>query len=326
MRDRVGWRSADFASLTLAARGDRVATNERPAQRTTGFIALAAAGSIWGTPFVFGKWALEELSVAHMILLRFVFASTVLAVVYWRDRKTNHVPLTRVELGLATIAGVIGVPVQYLVQFEGLARTTVSHASLMVGVLPVLLAAAAAIFAHERLDAIGWCWLVASTIGAGLVALGGGSAPGGNGPSLTGDVLVVASLLAGVVWVLLSQRLMQRQSPVATAALVYLIGTAALIPWVLATSGMPALGNLSTRTWVSVITMGIVGTALATVLWNWGLARVRASQAGVFVNLEPVVGAVLGVLLFHDRFGVLSIVGAAMILAASVAVSMRKPS
>jgi drug/metabolite transporter (DMT)-like permease len=308
------------------AQGERVVDAARNRSRTAGFIALAAAGSIWGTPFVLGKWALEELSVAHMILLRFMFASAVLALVYWRDRKTNRRRLTRGEVGIAVIAGVVGVPIQYLVQYEGLARTTVSHASLMVGVLPVMLAAAAALFAHERLDRVGWSWLVASTIGAGLVALGGGSAPGGNGPSLFGDALVVASLVAGVVWVLLSQRLMQRQSSVATAALVFIIGTVVLAGWVIGTSGLPTLSALSMRTWLSVIAMGNIGTAVTTLLWNWGLARVSASQAGVFVNLEPVVGAILGVLVFHDRFGVLSIVGAVLILGASVAVSMRQAS
>jgi drug/metabolite transporter (DMT)-like permease len=293
--------------------------------RAMGFIALAAAGSIWGTPFVLGKWAMEQLSVSHMILLRFMFASAALALVYGRERKSRPAKFTRRSLGIAALAGIIGVPIQYLVQFEGLARTTVSHASLMVGVLPVMLALAAAFFAHEHLDAIGWFWLAASTIGAGLVAFGGGSAAGSAGPSLLGDGLVVASLFAGVAWVLFSQRLMKDQSPVAASAAVFIIGTAFLAVWVVATQGLPPLSALSTRTWLSVITMGTAGTALATLLWNWGLSRVQASQAGVFVNLEPVVGAILGVLLFHDRFGLLSVGGAILILGASVAVSMRKP-
>jgi drug/metabolite transporter (DMT)-like permease len=312
--------------LTLAARDDGFADRARVSGRAAGFVALAAAGSIWGTPFVLGKWALEELSVAHMTLLRFVLGSAVLMVAYAHERRTNRTPLARSEVVIAAVAGIVGVPIQYLVQYEGLARTTVSHASLMVGVLPVMLALAAALFAHEHLDAIGWSWLVASTIGAALVAVGGGASDGGDRSSLFGDALVVLSLVAGVVWVLLSQRLMRRHSPVATAALVYMIGTAALIVWVVATAGVPVLSHLSERTWVSVVTMGVAGTAAATLLWNWGLARVPASQAGVFVNLEPVIGAILGVLVFHDRFGVLSVAGAGLILAASVAVSMRQSS
>jgi len=55
------------------------------------------------------------------------------------------------------ISAFLGVPVQFLLQFHGLARTTVSHASLMVGSMPVLLAAAAALFAASGLTAwAGW--------------------------------------------------------------------------------------------------------------------------------------------------------------------------
>jgi drug/metabolite transporter (DMT)-like permease len=46
---------------------------------------------------------------------------------------------------------------------------------------------------------------------------------------------------------------------------------------------------------MSKIGQGLLDTASTTLLWNWGLKRVPASQAGIFVNLEPLVGAILGV-------------------------------
>ena len=61
------------------------------------------------------------------------------------------------------LAALFGIPIQFLLQFHGLALTTVSHASLMVGAMPVLLAAAAALFAGERLDWLGWLALCGST-------------------------------------------------------------------------------------------------------------------------------------------------------------------
>jgi drug/metabolite transporter (DMT)-like permease len=293
-------------------------------RRAVGYAALTAAGSIWGTGFVFGKWALEELSVGHMVLLRFAFASAGLVIALWYERRHGSIRIARGDLPLVVAAAIIGVPVQYIVQFEGLARTSVSHASLMVGVLPVFLGVAAAIFTHERLDRIGWLGLVASTIGAGFVAFG---ASGGSGDktSLPGDGLVVVSLFAGVVWILMSQRLMDRHySPISASALVIIIGTVFLGVWVLAREGMPPLASLSPRTWLSLAALGLLATALATVLWNWGLSRVPASQAGVFINLEPVVGAILGVLLFHDAFGVASMLGGVLIVGAAVVVSRRK--
>jgi drug/metabolite transporter (DMT)-like permease len=39
------------------------------------FAALAGTGVCWGTAFVFGKVALQELAVGHMLLYRFLFAA-----------------------------------------------------------------------------------------------------------------------------------------------------------------------------------------------------------------------------------------------------------
>jgi drug/metabolite transporter (DMT)-like permease len=296
--------------------------------RAMGYTALAAAGTVWGTGFVFGKWALDELSVGQMVMLRFIFASLGLALAVAIEGRRRSIRIQRADIPLVLIAAFLGVPVQYILQFQGLAHTTVSHASLMVGVLPVLLGVAAAIFAKERLDAIGWIGLLASTIGAALVAFGGdGGLAGSPGATLFGDALVVASLFLGVAWILMSQRLMTLgYSPVMASALVIIVGTVMLGVWVLATEGMPPLSTISMRTWISVATLGLAATAVATLLWNWGLARVPASQAGVFLNLEPVVGAILGVLLFHDLFGAPAFIGGLLIIVAAIVVSRRAPA
>ena len=60
-----------------------------------------------------------------------------------------------------------------MIQFYALSITTVSHAALMVGTMPVILAVGAAVFAHERMDGVGWMALAGSTCGAALIALGG---------------------------------------------------------------------------------------------------------------------------------------------------------
>jgi drug/metabolite transporter (DMT)-like permease len=280
---------------------------------------------LWGTGFVFGKWALAEMTVGQMVLFRFLFASAGLSVAYWRAHGGELPRIDRRDWSVLLAAAVIGVPLQYILQFAGLARTTVSHASLMVGVMPVLLAVAAVFYAKEKLALPGWLGLFASTAGAGLVAFGATKSDS-SAATLSGDLLVVVSLFGGVVWVLLSQKLMRRYSPTATTALVIVTGTVFLAIWVLMTDGLPSLASISPRAWLSLAGMGLLATTAATLLWNWGLARVPASQAGVFVNFEPVVGVILGVALFHDGFGILSILGSALIIAAAVAVSMDRRS
>ena len=59
---------------------------------------------------------------------------------------------------------------------------------------------------------------------------------------------------------------------------------------------------------------------------NWGLKRTPASQAGIFVNLEPLVGAILGVSLLHENLGIMAVAGGALIIGGAVYFSLRPAS
>ncbi len=297
-----------------------MATATKPAlssagrQRALGYLACAGAGCLWSTGFYFGKVALTELSVGHMVLYRFLFACVGLVpIVRWPG-------FSRKEWGLLAIASLLGVPLQFLIQFYGLSLTTVSHAALMVGTMPVILALGATIFTHERLNRLGWLALVGSTIGVALIVAGGrhAAAAPGRGPSLGGDLIVVASMVIALGWILLNKQLIRRHSALSVSAWGLLLGTAMLACWVIARSGLPPVHGLSAPVWWSLAASGVLCTAVTTVLWNWGNSHVPASRAGVFLNIEPALGSVLGVELLGDHLGPLAWVGGALIVAAAI--------
>jgi drug/metabolite transporter (DMT)-like permease len=286
------------------------------------FLALAAAGCFWGTGFVFGKIALQEVSVPHMILYRFWFACAGLVLVLMRS---HTAPMVR-DLPAIVLAGVIGVPIVFLIQFEGLARTSVAHASLMVGTFPMLLALAALLFLRERLDGPGWLAILGSTAGAALIVAGSRHAISRTSvPTARGDLLVLLSLLGAVAWVLISKGLLRRYSPVVATAYVYLAGTVVLTAWVWLKNGAPPW-RLSAATWLAMAAQGLVATVLSSLLWNWGLTKVPAARAGIFVNFEPLLGSILGMILFGDRLGLPGFAGGALILASAVLLSAHGPA
>jgi drug/metabolite transporter (DMT)-like permease len=291
-----------------------------------GYGACALAGCLWGTGFYFGKLALREMGVGHMVLYRFLFANLgMLPILLAGGRRQGpRTRWTRREKGTLLLSSALGIPIQFLLQFEGLARTTVSHAALMVGTMPVLLALGATLFAGERLDWIGWLALGGSTVGAALIVLGGQQAGvAGSVPTFTGDMLVVLSLTISLSWILMNKSLMQVHSPLAVTAYGIVSGTAMLLVWVLAVDGPPPMTQVSLTAWLALAASGVLCTATTTLLWNWGIHHVPASRAGVFLNIEPALGSWLGVQLLGDRLGPFAWVGGGLILAAAVTLTAR---
>jgi len=298
--------------------------------RILGYGACALAGTLWGTGFYFGRLALNEMSVEHMVLYRFLFASLGVAPAALRNRPR----FTPAEMRTLLLAAAFGIPIQFLLQFHGLALTTVSHASLMVGAMPVLLAAAAALFAGERLDWMGWVALSGSTVGAALVVLGGSHATTGNEtPSLAGDLLVILSLITALAWVLLSKKLMRTHSPVEVSAYTILTGTAMLAAVVMGPQWLAPIthqkvdplpfAHVSRTAWIALAIGGLLCTATTTFLWNWGIHHVPASRGGVFLNIEPALGSLLGVELLGERLGPYAWLGGALIIGAAVVLTTR---
>jgi drug/metabolite transporter (DMT)-like permease len=290
--------------------------------RTLGFAACTVASSLWGCGFFFGKIALAEMNVGHMVLYRFLFAVIALLPLIF----THRPGLTSPEWRLLLICAFLGIPLQFLIQFSGLALTTVSHASLMVGTMPVILAVGASIFAHERMDATGWFALALSTVGAALIALGAHSLTTGgphSGPTLEGDLLVVVSLVIALGWVLLNMHLMRQHSAIVISAYGTLCGTAMLLIAVPVSYGAPPVHHISLHAWLALVASGVLCTATTTLLWNWGLTQVPASQAGVLLNMEPLIGSILGVFVLHESLGPSARTGGALILAAAILITTR---
>ena len=314
-----------------AATGTNVAAmRSSGSTRFLGCGACALAGVLWGTGFYWGRLALDEMNVEHMVLYRFLFACVGMAPVI----ATQRVRLTAGEMRTLLLAAFFGVPLQFLLQFHGLVLTTVSHAALMVGAMPVLLAAAAVLFARERLDWIGWLALCGSTVGAAMVVLGGSRVTTGREtPSLAGDLLVIVSLIAALAWILLSKKLMLTHSPPVVTAYTIYSGMVMLVIWMAGSRVVASLlhrneepmpfAHVSSTAWIALAISGLLCTATTTLLWNWGIHHVPASRAGVFLNIEPALGSVLGVELLGERLGPYAWLGGALILAAAITLTTR---
>lgn len=272
--------------------------------------AIVVACLLWGATFLFGKIALEELSVLQLTLGRFSVASAVLLPIALVSRQWPR----RNDWGRFALAAFLGVPVTFVLQYGGLAYTTSTDAALIVGGFPLVMAIGAVLFRGERLGRLGWVSVLFSTVGVALVI---GSPEGG----WVGRVLIFVSLGAAVSWVVLTKGLLEDYSPIAATAWVLGLGALMTLPITLVWDGLPPV-ELSTRVVVAVLALGIGCTATTFTLWNWGIERIDASRAGIFVNLEPVVGAGLGVSLLGEPLAATGLIGGVIVVVCALAICL----
>ena len=136
-------------------------------------------------------------------------------------------------------------------------------------------------------------------------------------------MLILASLVLCVGWILLLRRVPQTLDPIAASCAAVLIGTLVDLPIVLSLHGPPAL-RFSALAWSGIVGQGILSTILATVAWQLGASQVSAASSGVFLNLEPLVGALFGVAMFGDPMTVSLLTGGVAILLGSVLVAATR--
>ena len=147
----------------------------------TAILALAAAGALWGLTVPLSKLSLEWLGPGWLAVARFAVAAPLLALVARRDLRGALAPRV-------VAAGAIGFGAVIVLQNAGIERTSVTHAALVVGAAPVLVALIAAGLGRSVSRPLTWGGYALALAGIALVARAGG-----GGASAGGDLLVLAA-------------------------------------------------------------------------------------------------------------------------------------
>ena len=263
--------------------------------------ALTAAGLLWGLSVPLSKAALGWLDPAWLSAARFLLAAPLLALA---ARGALHTNASGPIIGW----GVVGFGGVILLQNLGIARTSVTHAALIIGVVPALVAIAAAARGRATSGPLAWAGFAAALAGVGMVAGSGGEA------SLAGDLLVLASAALTALFIEAQSRLLPGRDATAVTAVQMAGAAAVLLPVALLLEGAPVATGGSSGEIAAFLALVIAGTIIPFALYALGQARVPAELAGAFVNLEPLVGAFVGAAVFHDAFGSGQAIGSAAIL------------
>jgi len=281
------------------------------------YLKLAAVTMIWGGTFVAGRFLAEGLSPLFAASLRFLLASVALLLFAGLAR----VPLIRPSLGQwlqLALLGFFGIFFYNLCFFYGLHYINASRASLIVALNPAVIGLASWLLFRERLNRAKVAGIVICIAGAGTVIVSRNpQLLAANAHAWIGDLLIFGCVLSWGIYSLFSKSLNDALGPVQTVMYSILLGTAML--WLAsAVRGelrVDALLSLGLQQWLSLMYLGILGSALAYIGYYDGLRKIGATRSGVFIALNPLTAVILGALLLDEQLTLPMCLGGGLILA-----------
>jgi drug/metabolite transporter (DMT)-like permease len=278
-------------------------------------LLFAAMCVIWGVPYLLIKVAVRELSPPALVFGRTAIGALVLLPIALRrgdlrglrQRWRPLVAYTVVELAVPWIA---------LSNAEK--RLPSSLTGLLVAAVPLVGFALAWWLGHGRdLGARNAVGLVLGLVGvAALVGFDGANAD-------LGAVALVGIVVVGYATgpVILARSLNDVSG---LGVVVASLALCAVVYAPLAAIDRPAW-PLGGRVAASVITLGLLCTAIAFVLFFELIQEVGPVKATIITYVNPAVALLLGVVFLHESLGVGSFVGFALILTGSVLATARAP-
>lgn len=270
-------------------------------QNRSALISLAAAATLWGLNVPLTKLGLGWLGPAWLTVGRFAVAAPVLALVGRRGLRDALTPRM-------LASGAIGFGAVILLQNVGIEHTSVSHAAVVIGAIPVLVALIAAGLGQASARPLTWAGYGVALLGIAFVA---GS--GGGGATTHGDLLVLGSTVLSAGFIVVQPRLLAGRDAAAVTAVQFAGGALVAVPVAIIGEGLPH-GPAGPTSAIAMAALALAGTPLPFWLFAWGQARVSADLAGAFLNLEPVVGAAAGWLALGEPATGGQIIGALAVL------------
>jgi drug/metabolite transporter (DMT)-like permease len=259
------------------------------------------ASLLWGLNIPLSNQLLHSFDPFWLAACRHTVAVLILGAWVWaalgRGQLRSPIALPRVAVMSLAVAG-------FLVLFNlGLMLSSPINAAAVLAASPVVVALVSWLMTGARLERGFWGALLLALLGAGIALQGRALTGTAAGSWRGGEVLIALAVASWTAYSILSQRWfakdvdqLRRTWLTSTGAVLWLFAV-----WLLArASGLAGSPQLhpSAADIGTLFTAALLCTAVATVAWNHGVARLGIQAGAMWQNMVPVFAVLLSLLLF----------------------------
>ena len=254
--------------------------------------ALLVCALIWGGSFVVIKDAINYISAAWLMTLRFLIAVVIVAIIF-RNNLKKHLDVTHLKYGV--LLGILN-GLGYLFQNMALAYTTAGKVAFIASIYCAMIPFVNWLIAKKKPHGSSIFAAFLCVAGVGLISLGSDlSFSFGLGEQMT----LLSAIIFAFDFVLIAE--LAHKYDIITLTVIQL-GVSALpcIIYVLCFETIPNFLALPINAWTALAYITIIATALTGVLQNRSQKSVAPVQASLIISLDSIFAAVFGVIFLAE--------------------------
>ncbi len=275
-------------------------------------LLLVLTTLIWAGHSIVGRLAVGEIGPMTLTCLRWALAlAPILAAA--RPSLRRDWPVLRAHWLYLLAMGALGYTGFNALFYVAAHRTSALNLSIIQGGIPALVLIGARMFLGVRFTALQALGAVVTMTGVAAIAAQGQLSRLITLAFNSGDamMLVAVVLYAGYTVALRERPKVSGLSLLAGMAFTAFVTSVPLMVWEIATGGFiwPTAGGLLTLVYVAL------GPAFASQMFYMrGVELIGPGRAGVFVNLVPVFGAIMAVVLLGEPFATYHVVALVLVV------------
>ncbi len=282
--------------------------------------ALILVSFVYGGNYSIAKIAMDaNLPPLAFILLR-VIAGLILFWVFHTLFVREKVE--RKDFGRIFLCAVFGIALTQMLAFTGLHYTTPINAALITTTVPILVLVISALMLGEAITGRKILGIFLGAAGAiALIAYGKDIQFARN--QTFGNILVVCNSTAFAIYLVLVKTLMRKYHPFTVIKWMFTFGIVLVLPFGLREFQTTAWETFTPEVWLAIGYVLVGTTFLAYLLNAFALKTVNASVVSIYVYLQPMIAAVIAILLGKDDLDWVKIIAGLCIFAGVYFVSTK---
>jgi len=262
---------------------------------------LVIAMFFWGLSWPLAQIMVGQATQFQIGFFRFLIASFVYLIILFSTNYKKIRTYTRKSIIDFTILGLLGIFGYGSLFLTAMKFTTSSQGAVIAGIQPALIAISSYFIFGEKLDPK-WRYLgIILSFSGVMVIIGLQPFIDFNLDHLIGNIIVFIAFLFWCGYTLYGKKVMKKHSSLETTTWssftgMLMFGIAAVIEnkWSLMTS-------ISWEFWIYITLLGLFTTVVSFFLYFYVIDKIGAVRSGVFINLVPVFGTLLSILILHQE-------------------------